>query len=868
MKQNYSIIKLFMLTIMAFFAGNAMADEAVFDFTTVDGLKAVGIAEANIPTVEASAGAGVAYDTNGPFTVSGVTISTTDGSTATRIWSPKGNDGTKYDFRVYGPNAKSEIPGGTMTITAPSGKKLSKIVFNTGTWNAPTASEGDLTAKEWNGNASSLTLSMEAGQCQFKTITVTFADAGSVVTKLPAGLSFSAESVEITLGETSFTAPTLTKATNADVKYSSTNTSIATVDETTGAVTITAEAAGTARIRATAEENDQYYGGQAEYQIVVKEAASGIANIAAMNALENGKEFKFDGKVTVVYESGSYVYIKDNTGSSLLYKSGLNVKKGDVIKAGWEGKVSIYRNLFEVVPSTTLETDGTAEVTYPEATEADVKAENMNQVVVLKGVTYGNISGKNFTIGSGIAGYNQYNITIATPEDGATYDIEGVISVYNTNVQFQPISITKVGGDTPEPPKPTACENIAACYDLASGTAVVLTLNNAKVLFTWTSNNGNTQTFVRDASGAIQFYNTGLNLNEGDVLNGEVQLTYSPYNGLPELIKNNDTDAGDFGVTAGDKAEPVEITEATAADYLNDLVTLKDFTPYLDSEKNRYYTSESKAVQLYNAFHLDGLDDAIAAIDTNKKYTVVGIMVKGQINVIEIEEAQSDVPGGDLGKAISYNEEPTVSNVTLEGMSNTGSENNCATWADGYSIMIMRSDKGISAGNNITVEGETYKTIKVSNGAQNTITAPDGKAIKSMTFFSYINIKASATKVRSSFWKEVDGVTYDGSDGFMKSCNTLVFDAGAIEGSEELVSTETPDKRSFELAEAKNKVTFTNTGEQLCYVLFVEEVEGTGINDVNAENIVINTPAYNLAGQKVGNNYKGIVIKNGRKYIK
>ena len=120
------------------------------------------------------------------------------------------------------------------------------------------------------------------------------------------------------------------------------------------------------------------------------------------------------------------------------------------------------------------------------------------------------------------------------------------------------------------------------------------------------------------------------------MLNGEVQLTYSPYNGLPELIKNDDTDAGDFGVTAGDKAEPVEITEATAADNLNDLVTMKDFTPYLDTEKNRYYTSDSKAVQLYNGFHLDGIDDAIAAIDTNKKYTVVGIMVKGQINVISI----------------------------------------------------------------------------------------------------------------------------------------------------------------------------------------------------------------------------------------
>ena len=445
MKQNYSIIKLFMLTVMAFFAGNVMAEEAVFDFTNAEGLKAMGIPEANIPTVAASADAGVALETTGPFTVNGVTITATnagDNQNTSRVWSPKGNDGTKYDYRVYGNKDKEN--NGSLTITAPSGKNLSKIVFATGsTWNVPTASEGDLNGKEWNGNANSLTLTMNAGQCQFKTITVTFADASTIVTKKSADLSFSAEQVELILGETSFTAPTLTKATTAEVKYSSTNTSIATVDENTGVVTITAEAAGTAKIRATTEENDEYYAGQAEYQIIVKEAASGVANIAAMNALENGKEFLFNGKVTVVYASGSYVYIKDDSGSSLLYKKDLGVEKGDVIKAGWEGKVSVYNNLFEVIPSTTLEKDGTAEVTYPEATAADVKAENMNQVVVLKGVTYGDINGKNFKIGSDIAGYNQFGITIEAPEEGATYDIEGVISVFKNNVQFQPISITR-----------------------------------------------------------------------------------------------------------------------------------------------------------------------------------------------------------------------------------------------------------------------------------------------------------------------------------------------------------------------------------------------------------------------------------------
>ena len=44
-------------------------------------------------------------------------------------------------------------------------------------------------------------------------------------------------------------------------------------------------------------------------------------------------------------------------------------------------------------------------------------------------------------------------------------------------------------------------------------------------------------------------------------------------------------------------------------------------------------------------------------------------------------------------------------------------------------------------------------------------------------------------------------------------------------------------------------------------------VGGTvGINSLNADNS--NEPAFNLAGQKVGKNYKGIVVKNGKKVMK
>ena len=41
----------------------------------------------------------------------------------------------------------------------------------------------------------------------------------------------------------------------------------------------------------------------------------------------------------------------------------------------------------------------------------------------------------------------------------------------------------------------------------------------------------------------------------------------------------------------------------------------------------------------------------------------------------------------------------------------------------------------------------------------------------------------------------------------------------------------------------------------------------TGINNITTEAADANVPAYNLAGQKVGKAYKGVVIKAGKKFI-
>ena len=90
--------------------------------------------------------------------------------------------------------------------------------------------------------------------------------------KADVTMSFDPSSVELTLGDT-FTAPTLTTdPTDLTVNYESSNTNVATVDISTGDVTIVG--VGNATITATFAGNDIYNNGSASYSLTVSAAST------------------------------------------------------------------------------------------------------------------------------------------------------------------------------------------------------------------------------------------------------------------------------------------------------------------------------------------------------------------------------------------------------------------------------------------------------------------------------------------------------------------------------------------------------------------------------------------------------------------
>ncbi len=263
-------MKKFLLSAFAALAcvATASADEVKFDFTTnAYGQHVYGTGDDKD------------YMTDGTTITEGninVTANKLTGS-GVRFWK---TDSGAQTFRVM------KNSGITVSI---DGGTISKIVF-TGTNNNNLAVDGTkITDQTWEGTASSSIAFVNTGSTvQIKSMTVTYT-GGVADTRKDADLEFSDEAVTIEMGD-AFTEPQLTKATTAPVTFSSDKTTVATVDATTGKVTVVG--LGTARITAKAEANDEYKAGSASYLLTVKEKIVAPEGSVFFSAL--GEGFSFD----------------------------------------------------------------------------------------------------------------------------------------------------------------------------------------------------------------------------------------------------------------------------------------------------------------------------------------------------------------------------------------------------------------------------------------------------------------------------------------------------------------------------------------------------------------------------------------------
>jgi|GEM_PF-285402 len=128
------------------------------------------------------------------------------------------------------------------------------------------------------------------------------------VVKSDSGLAWSAESASVVIGE-DYTLPSLINGNNLPVTYSSSEESIATIDGSTGAVSLIAD--GTTIITATFAGNDSFEAASASYTLTVTKNTDGISWSAGnctvtLGASDNSfPSLNNPGEQTVAYASSN-----------------------------------------------------------------------------------------------------------------------------------------------------------------------------------------------------------------------------------------------------------------------------------------------------------------------------------------------------------------------------------------------------------------------------------------------------------------------------------------------------------------------------------------------------------------------------------
>jgi hypothetical protein len=173
-----------------------------------------------------------------------------------------------------------------------------------------------------------------------------------------------------------------------------------------------------------------------------------VATLAQANQLENKKDFVFCGNVVVVYQNGSNLWVKDNSGYGLIYGNQVpQFEVGTTLAEEWEAQHYLFRGIIhEYQYPTNVEAtdDALVEIVPTEYAEADLTTEKINERVIVKGLTLtAGEDPKYLYTADGMAIYNQFNITYPTIEEGKTYDVEGMVSYYNNAVQIMPIAVTE-----------------------------------------------------------------------------------------------------------------------------------------------------------------------------------------------------------------------------------------------------------------------------------------------------------------------------------------------------------------------------------------------------------------------------------------
>ena len=416
-------------------------------------------------------------------------------------------------------------------------------------------------------------------------------------------------------------------------------------------------------------------------------------------------------------------------------------------------------------------------------------------------------------------------------------------------------------------------------------------------------------TYFSDGNGnGIVSYGSNAGFKAGDKLSGTAIVTLVLYNGYAE-IKNFTNNAEGIEVAEGGEVVPV-VVEIDDIAFVNQgaVVTIKGLSY---NAKNKILTDGMADITPYNTFMT--LPDFVESESVT--YDITGVIifyVKDNKTTIEIaprteadivtnatladpesewSAASEDLVEGETAKA-------TFTTKYTGTVTYTSSDENVATVsAEGVITAVAKGEATITAA---TAEGEGFvsssKTITI-----NVVKA--GESIFSKSDFEGQGTSGSGSEVKAEkngvsvvvatgYWKKGDnhlkvyGSKYNDDKTEITTPSTVTISAPAGKHLTQVVMKATKDYiKTWKVGETdltidEEAFTATWTGEAnditlvltsnsqarlVSFDILVADGEVDAIESVVADRA--NGAIFNLAGQKVGADFKGVVIKNGKKFF-
>jgi hypothetical protein len=401
------------------------------------------------------------------------------------------------------------------------------------------------------------------------------------------------------------------------------------------------------------------------------------------------------------------------------------------------------------------------------------------------------------------------------------------------------------------------CQNLAelkAAYSKSPITEAVR-LTDAQVTYV----NGNKH-YLQDASGAVCVFLSDFNYVAGDKLNGIANVTYTLYNGLPEI--QSFAPIGEITKTSGDAPAPetMTITDALKDENLCKYVIIKNvnITPgskgnatAKDKDGNSIAVYKNGTTFVAGDYDLTGVN-SIHSTKTTTTKQIAFISYAPDFTIDESADANAITAGENgtvtIGRTFNANAWNTLVlpfDVSANDLPDKfGHDAKFATYTgtsknnDGTYTLNFQSTSALTANTPVFVWGANDEGVYQFSGVK--------------------VVKADPTSTPSdaafSFTGSYDKTTLKPGDWFISSDNKFYRALGT--------ETMKPMRAVFRpVSDAAAKgLSFSIDGG-----------EATGISAITTDgSIIVNdkAPMYNLAGQRVSKSYKGVVIQNGKKYIK